>query len=258
MSDLPAPADRHDDYTPPKPKALDHTETAVAIVANLAASVAFPLLGAASVESLKAVLGSRLDRRRDTWMQSIAEGLSQLEARVGGVLDGLETNERFITAFIRALPAAQRTHHEEKRRALRNAVLNTASDPDGGDRAETFIRCVDELTPSHLVLLGTLDHHNQELAKVESLEGILSIVGAALPTPLTDHDTFRSTCQDLQNAYLVRIAPGVDTYSDLGMDNVVSAGPSNYGKPNLRVTDLGRDFLRFIAEPQSMSNEPNC
>src|SRR5687767_13943508 len=59
-------------------------------------------------------------------MEDIAEAMWQLEAT--GKLHGenLKENETFVSTLLEASRAAVRTHLKEKRKALRNAVLNSA------------------------------------------------------------------------------------------------------------------------------------
>ena len=58
-------------------------------------------------------------------MQSVSLELARL-TQLGTDLDSLKRNEKFIDTVLQATQIALRSHQEEKRTALRNAVMNTA------------------------------------------------------------------------------------------------------------------------------------
>ena len=62
-----------------------------------------------------------LERRRDEWIQGIAEGLTRLEANKGVRVEDLKENPVFLDTLLQATHAVLRTHQTEKREALRAA-----------------------------------------------------------------------------------------------------------------------------------------
>ena len=99
---------------------------------------AIPAVGGPAAELLAAIIVPPLARRRDEWIRALADGLHVLEARVEGfTIAGLAENEAFVSTVMQATTVAVRTHQQEKREALRNAVLNVAAGraPDRIDRA---------------------------------------------------------------------------------------------------------------------------
>ena len=80
-------------------------------------------------------------------MEDIAEVIRRLEEHKGITPEQLRENPAFIDAVLSATNAAIRTSQEEKRKALRNAVLNSAL-PDAPDIAiqQTFIATVASVT----------------------------------------------------------------------------------------------------------------
>jgi hypothetical protein len=116
---------------------------------------AIPFGGGVAAEIFSALIVPPLTKRRDEWIQSIAEGLQALQERVAGfTIDSLQDNEVFVTAVMHATQVAIRNHHSEKREPLRNAVLNVASgNAPNEDMQLIFLDLVDTLVPWHLRLL---------------------------------------------------------------------------------------------------------
>jgi len=69
-------------------------------------------------------------------------------------LESLGENAAFVTTALQATQIALRTHQEEKLEALRNAVVNSASDRSlDDDTRSIFLTFVDAFTPTHLRIL---------------------------------------------------------------------------------------------------------
>jgi hypothetical protein len=232
-----------DKLTPPTDKTRgDYVQAVVR-----AAAGAIPLVGGAVVE-LVGLVTPPLERRRQRWMQEIADAITQIAQTTPHTFRGLEEDDAFLSAFAQALPAAIRTHQEEKLRALRNAVVNTAIGTGGlsHDLPTTFIRFVDEMTPAHLRLLKAMLDHEDELHEVRSYKEMLATLGG---TPMWADD-FRLLCQDLQSRTLIRISTAVEEFDDVFREELVTSqtGPPS-GRPRFRVTRIGKLFLRFVADP---------
>ena len=84
-------------------------------------------------------------------------------------VDITRLNDSFYATFLQALEVARRTNEQEKRAALKNAVLNTAtpSAPDDSLR-HIFINMVDEFSALHLRLFGFILHPEKFGMDVES------------------------------------------------------------------------------------------
>jgi hypothetical protein len=75
--------------------------------------------------------------------------------------------DEVCAAIVAAAQAAIRTHQEEKREALRLAVLNVAiSGIEGADERTVFVRFIDELTPTHLRMLRLIADNQKDLSYV--------------------------------------------------------------------------------------------
>jgi hypothetical protein len=205
---------------------------------------AIPFIGGPAAELFATLVMPPLTKRREKWLQSIAEGLKELEARIDGFTsESLIGNEIFVTAVTHASLTAIRNHQKEKLEALRNAVLNVASGrtPDD-DLLSIFLTLIDILTPSHLQVLRSFgrsmtyvsrsddpDHPNWG-AVVKSLEAKLPEL-CERPAGFVLH-----ILKDLEFRGLVttewKRKPGT-TSSEL----------------KITVTDMGRRFIDFLTSP---------
>jgi hypothetical protein len=187
------------------------------------------------------LIGPPLVRRQQRWMQSVAEALVKHEALL---VRDLESDEAFLSAIAQAHSAATRTHNEEKHRALRNAVVNTALGLGRSpDLTPTFIRFVDELTAEHLALLSAMANQEDELRGVASYQAMLDHLA-----PGATQEEFRLLCQDLAARLLVRISDQVEDFPDVAAANLKRVYRRRDVPPRFRVTALGRSFLAFITE----------
>jgi len=108
-------------------------------------------------ELLSVLLVPPVLRRRDQWFKELADAIEILEARNELRVIDLQDNDIFISAVIQATQAATSTHQIEKRRALRNAILNIAiGNTPGEDETQMFLRDIEELTSWHLKILKCL------------------------------------------------------------------------------------------------------
>lgn len=104
----------------PKPDKKDVAHKAAKIVLS-----GIPWLGGPVAELFNTVIIPPLEKRRNKWIESIAEGLKELEEKVDDFkIENLKDNEMFITTVMHAKQVAIRNHQKEKLAALRNAVLN--------------------------------------------------------------------------------------------------------------------------------------
>ncbi|WP_231490309.1 hypothetical protein [Pedobacter sp. Leaf170] len=84
-----------------------------------------PILGSAATELFGLVVPP-LDKRRQEWMNDVAEKLKLLEQNNQVDFKSLSQNEQFVDTITQATSIARRTSEQEKIIALKNAVTNTA------------------------------------------------------------------------------------------------------------------------------------
>jgi hypothetical protein len=116
-----------------------------------------PVAGAALVEALNLVVGSPLEKRRSAWEMTVAQAILDLRNKRGIDFETLRDNSDFIDTVLSATAAAIRTSREEKREALRNAILNAGlSGAPDNFLQQVFVAAIDRLTDRHLLLLKGL------------------------------------------------------------------------------------------------------
>ncbi|MGB2864102.1 MAG: hypothetical protein WBC05_12305 [Sedimentisphaerales bacterium] len=209
----------------PKPDAGD-------VAHALKKAVISTTLGSVASELFSLVVTPSLEKRRDKWIESIAERLKALEGVAEGFkVEDLKDNEAFVSTLINASQAAIRNHQKEKLEALRNAVLNAAllNAPEE-DLQHMFLNIVDSFTPSHLKILKGLD----ELELIEDIEVPKSFFFHLKDQP----DLCNQIIKDLRSHGLTHLcSPWEDDISRTHLDE------------GQNVTDLGKKFLQFIASP---------
>lgn len=207
---------------------------------------AIALIGGSPIEIFSQIITSSLEKRRDEWIESIAKGLLELEKKIDGFsLLELSENDEFITSLIYASQIALRNHQEEKIRALQNAVLNEALLINiEQDKRFMFIRFIDELTSSHLILLFFL-HDPKKWAldrniKFPKWDEIAVSIGSAIEYSIDD---FKGKC---------------DFYDQLGRDLFLRGLLTSDSFHHIdafetlltnRTTDLGIKFIKYISNP---------
>lgn len=227
---------------PPKPGAIDR---AYAVVRGLVASV--PLVGGVAGEVFAMVLAAPLDKRREEWMQAIAERLHRLEKDDPKRFAELPSDPTFTSVLLQASQAAYRSNRQEKTRLLRNAVTQSAAGVSiESDFQVMFVRYVDEMTAGHVAVLASIAKNEKALAYVEAWEALCGAVCTDIDVTMS-REQFQLLCQDLRSRLLVRISDHLKDFKDLveGPSVLTTEGG---GRPMLRVTDIGRQFLTFVDE----------
>lgn len=238
-----------DELKLPQPSVADDATTVVGLFATGATTLTgFDLAGPLAVPALHAFLNTQVGYRRDRFLEALGSEIEGLKRKFAEFSD-LESNESFKTAFVHALPAAIRTHQEEKLRALRNAVINAASvDPDD-DRAQLYIRYVDELAPGHIRLLNKILERADELYSISSHHDLMvKLSPGIVPDPAWAHD-FRVILQDLETRLLIRVSPAIEELDDVFREQLVTTTGEQKARPMILVTRVGLAFLEFIGDP---------
>lgn len=223
----------------PKPKASDIAHSVVK-----AGLSAIPFVGGPAAELFNTIIAPPLAKRRDEWMESIADGLRDLEEKVENFkIEDLAEDEMFITAVIQASRIAVTNHQKEKLEALRNAVLNSAlRNAPEEDIQLVFLNFVDVLTPWHLRVLKFFDNP-LDWAEVNNINYPPWSAGApatALEFALSElsgrREFYDKIVKDLYSH-------GLFTIESLHVTMTVG------GMLASRTTEWGKSFIRFISDP---------
>ena len=181
-----------------------------------------------------------IKKRQDQWMEDVGNILVDLQKQKNINLDDLQKNEAFIDLVYQATRAALGTANEEKRRALRNAIRNSASDnaPEIAFQ-RLFIRMIGDLDECHLKVLklyndpqGWFDKYQKQRPSIAAA-GLDIILKTALPEYAERPDLYKQIWQELNQRGLVNTPDLVGLVSKKAL--YVS-----------RTTDMGKQFLEFI------------
>jgi len=200
-----------------------------------------PLAGGLASEIFNLVIAPPLTKRRDKWMETIAEGLKDLESKIEGFkVENLANNDSFITTVMHATQSALRNHQEEKLNALRNAVLNAATpNAPEEDLQLMFLSFVDTLTSWHIRILKFFDDPTrwgkEQNIKYRDLEfgAPAHILEDAFPELKGRRDFYDLLVRDLYSMGLMSIETLHTTMTKQGI-----FAP--------RTTDIGKKFIGFI------------
>jgi hypothetical protein len=194
-----------------------------------------PVAGGPAVELFQHLVQPPLERRRTEWMEQVGEKLQSLEQN-GLNLSDLQNNEQFITAVMQASTAAIRTHKTEKLAALRNAVINIATDQGPEETIQhLLLSFIDEFSEMHLRVLAFA--HAPKPPSGISAGGLGHVLEDNIPSLRGQRGLYDQLWKDL---YL----RGLINTESL---HVMMTGN---GLGQCRTTDLGKALLRLISEPQ--------
>lgn len=220
-------------------KNINRTTTKDVLYAAAKAGLgSIPVLGAAATELFGLVITPPLDKRRQEWMNEIAEKLTQLEID----FSNLSQNEQFIDAVIQATSFVIKTSEKEKVSALKNAVINTALNecPDK-TKSHVFLNLIDRFTVWHIKILLFFDNPKQWFAKagqtppsllMGSMSGVLK---EAFPSLKGQDELTDVIWNDLHD---------VGFHQSSGLKTMMSGD----GILAERTTQLGKEFIHFISE----------
>ena len=196
-------------------------------------------------------------KRLTDWCEDLRLAFNDLSQKIEGLTpEKLAENDQFVSASLRALQSAVRTHQAEKLEALKNAILNVAvgGEPEA-DRQTVFLDLVDRFTPLHLALLqffqdpaGYISAKRIEIAPERDNQPIFFLLLDCMPelrqqaaSPVEGRDGaplqfLDIVVTELANACLV--TPDLKSGAQK---------PPRYPR---WTTHLGDDFLDFISPPK--------
>jgi hypothetical protein len=201
---------------------------------------AIPVVGGPALELFNSVIAPPVERRRNVWLNQLAERLHMLEQEKRLRIEDLTNNQEFISAVLQATTAAVRNHQPEKLEALRNAVLNSAlgQSPEV-EKLEIFLAFVDQFTALHLRVLQELFKYGppegKEGATKTRVNTIAEVAMERISGLRGQQALAESVVEDL-------CRKGLLFWSGDQMVNYIPRG-------RRQVTELGAEFLGFISEP---------
>lgn len=230
---------------------------------------AVPVVGGSAKELLSLVITPSLEKRRDKWIESVAEELKKLEGIVKDFkYESLCENENFVTNILLATRIALQNHQKEKLNALRNVVLNIAINKEPEENLQLiFMNLIDELTTWHLRVLAFFDNpynirggsiplvapgcHPYMRGNDVHINGIASTIAEKAVPEMKQINQYKTQIiRDLINESLLN---GICTDSNFLMTPFENK-PSVYSD-NERysfdywITPLGEKFIKYISSP---------
>jgi hypothetical protein len=209
-----------------------------------------PGVGSPAVELMTLVVTPPIEKRRNEWMEEVADKLCQLQEEEKLRIEDLPSNDAFIDTVLHATQAAVRTTSECKRTALRNAVLNSAlPHPPDETKRQIFIRLVDECTEWHLRILDVMHDpvvwftsRNRAVPQFHFTGSLERLLHEAYPEAKQQGDLLNLIAKDLHSRGLLGPA---------GLRGMMSA----QGATDRQTTALGTEFLDFIRSPCNQESD---
>jgi len=228
--------------SPPKPTVAD-----AAHLATKAALSAIPYVGGPTSEIFAAIVHPPLQKRLEQWREDIAVAIRKLQessVEIGALLQ----DEGFATMVIQATVVVLRNHHQEKREALRNAIVNAALSTQGAsDLHLAFVRFVDELSPAHVRLLKAIKYREGEIAPLKSYPEICHLISKDALGQSTS-DLFKMYCLELEARGLIRISPDIDDFPGIYEASAMLYEETKDDLPRICISEVGANFLAFISD----------
>lgn len=195
---------------------------------------AIPIIGGPGAELFQHVVQPPLEKRRVEWMDYVGEKLLELEQK-GVDIEQLRENDEFVSAVLHASQLAVRTHRQEKREALRNALFNIASGKAPEESVQQiFLDYIDSFSELHVQLLKFFQQP-PDTSNV-MMGALSSVIEQGMPNLRGKGQVYGQIWNDLVARGLV---------GNVGLQ-VMMTGQGLGGK---RTTELGDAFLGFISEP---------
>ncbi len=201
-----------------------------------------PGFGSIAAETFGLILAQPITKRREKWMLTVVEELKKLERSIETFkIENLKDDDEFVTFLIETSQLAFKTHQEKKLEYLRNSISNYFSVQIDFDKKHSFIRLIDDLTPTHInILQFILYNENHIIEHVNDFSALLSLYHEKEST--VDKFHFRKFVRDLHNVSLIRIS------GDFG-DFIGGGGfATDESAPSIKMLDFGKEFLEFVLE----------
>lgn len=245
--------------TPPGENAEDFIQKFISVLGKIV-SVKTGGAWIEGIELLGQFITPQLEKSRREFEFQVSCALKELNQRQENILRKLYEDEAFQTILRQAFFIALKTHRSEKFKALKAVIMNSALNEDTSfDNKEIYLRLVDELTNTHLLVLNFIYDFRDKITAVDSFEKYYNIlnkgtIDATVPfiASTIELSTFRAIMKDLENKGLVLISS--ELHDIRGVKRSVALGIGNEtkedkGLPFVTVTNHGRGFLEFIKEP---------
>ena len=142
---------------PPEATSTEKSEAAARAAGAAGLGLVLPIVGDVVSSILGEAFPTAYQRRCADWRADVTASLNEL-ANHDIDIEALKSNDTFIDLVLDATTIAIRTSSEEKRRSLRNTIINAGlPGPPIAAKQRLFLRVVDEFDELHLQLLKFFD-----------------------------------------------------------------------------------------------------
>mgnify|MGYP005757804303 CR=1 FL=1 len=142
----------------------------------------------------------------------------------------------------KALKNKSSIKHQMLAQILLDSIKHTLSSDES--LTEVFINYVDSLKPIQIKMLLYFNNKEAELEEIASYSNLYDLYISDKQNVAIDKDEFKLYCSDLENKALISTGEGLTNFDDHSSYRTV--GVHKYA--SLRVTSVGKDFLRYIIE----------
>lgn len=231
----------NDSLNPPKTTAADYAHS----LAKASLS-AIPMVGGSAAEIFEVIVHPPLQKRLEQWREDVVAAIKKIQESGQIEIGELLQDERFSTTVIQATTVVLRNHHQEKREALKNAIVNATLSPQkASDLHLAFVRFVDELSPAHVRFLKAIKDHEGEIAPLKSYTEIYNFISKEILGETTT-DQFKMYCLELEGRGLIRISPDINDFP--GIYKATGLLVEDIDLPRMRTSEVGVNFLEFISD----------
>ncbi len=188
------------------------------------------------------------EARLEKWRESVYETLIELINKKGLTIDDLRNNVEFITILKQCMLVASRNHQEEKLQLLKNIILKSIDSSFQTDYKLIFNRLVDELTITHIKILKKSLENNVLLENLDTYEDFYKLIVENDKSFDVNRQQFIFFITELTTRNLLIISNDVDRFIMVRENNGFTDGGARSDLPNILITDLAKDFIKYILD----------
>lgn len=201
-------------------------------------------------------------RRNDRILLGIVDDLEGLRSagKLSLTAEQLFESEEFVASFYTVFRASQETASEEKRRILRNALLNGIDQRWSGERA-TFVRLVGAYDVEHIVVLRNLAEMSE--GRTEMSEHAQYTICSKLTVEGDGGEADRAR---IYAEFQQMVTDGLISESSQGEATEQNVGNKTYGRAQTKqivktqywhaISARGKNFLSFVTSPAETRSPP--
>jgi hypothetical protein len=210
---------------------------------------AVPFLGGS--ELFKFIVTPSIEKRRERWMQTVAESIKELQQQSALNIQQLSSNEEFVTLLLQATQSAFKTHLESKHQLLKVVLIQTVLQDVSFDVKQLYMSMIDRFSPTHIHLLKFVEQNTSVTVGIESIQKFheLMLQSQEENALVLHFDNFLAFLVELERDGLLIATTGFLTTDRIYNPPIRGLHLSNFEGdklPRLNITQLARDFIAFL------------